>query len=246
MALSVKIVKRRGPIARFMRWYFRRRYAVLFFSLLFTIAFVPIFSAVTSGAPLMKAVLVANLFAAALSTMTRRLRRGLAAIAFTVFVIAYPLERALDVDLFAHGLGLWSITAAVAAGGAVVFAMRARRVDSEHLYAALSAYLLAGLVFGVIHFIIERAYPGSYGMNGETMLVPFNIHEAIYFSFVTMATLGYGDIVPISPAARSFSIVEAVLGQLYLAVMIARIVSVYAPGSRSQRVKTSSESEDDD
>ena len=246
MALSDTIVRRRGPLARFMRWYFRRRYAVLFLTLLFTIAFVPIVSAVTSGAPLMKAVLVANLFAAALSTMTRRMRWVLAAIAFTVFVIAYPLERALGVDLFAHGLGLWSITAAVAAANAVVFAMRAHRVDSEHLYAALSAYLLAGLVFGVIHFIIERAYPGSYGMNGLTMLVPFNIHEAIYFSFVTMATLGYGDIVPISPAARSFSIVEAVLGQLYLAVMIARIVSVYAPGGRSPRAKSRSESEDDE
>ncbi|MGB5038869.1 MAG: hypothetical protein WBQ66_19850, partial [Blastocatellia bacterium] len=90
MALSVKIVKRRGPIARFMRWYFRRRYAVLFLSLLFTIAFVPIVSAITSGAPLMKAVLVANLFTAALSTMTRRMRRILAAVAFAVFVMAYP------------------------------------------------------------------------------------------------------------------------------------------------------------
>ena len=229
-----------------MRWYFRRRYAVLFCSLLFTIALVPIVSDLTSGAPVMKAVLVANLFTAALSTMTRRMRWVLAAVAFSVFVIAYPLERALEVDLFAGGLGLWSVTAAVAAGSAVVFAMRARRVDSEHLYAALSAYLLAGLVFGVIHFIVERAYPGSYGVNGVTLLVPFDIHEAIYFSFVTMATLGYGDIVPISPAARSFSIVEAVIGQLYLAVMIARIVSVYAPGTRSRRARSSSKSEDAD
>ena len=53
---------------------------------------------------------------------------------------------------------------------------------------------------------------------------------AIYYSFVTLTTLGYGDVVPRSEAVRGLAILEAVVGQLYLAVMIARLVSLYAVG----------------
>ncbi len=216
-------------MARFGRWYFRRRYAILFYSLLFTIAFIPVTTATSTRVPLMKALLVTNLVAAALSTMTQKMRRVLFGSAIVMFLVVYPVELMLDVNLLTGGLGLWSITAGVAAGNAVVFAVRARRVDSEHLFAALSAYLLAGLVFGVIHYVLERAVPGSYAVNGVLLAVPFDISEAVYFSFVTLATLGYGDIVPVSEAARSIAIVEAIIGQLYLAVMIARIVSMYVP-----------------
>jgi hypothetical protein len=52
--------------------------------------------------------------------------------------------------------------------------------------------------------------------------------SAIYFSFVTLATLGYGDVLPRSETARGIAIVEAIAGQLFLAVMIARLVSIYA------------------
>lgn len=234
MALPDKAQKRPGILARFGRWYVRRRYAVLFYSLLITIAFVPIASSISTKVPLTRAFLVANLFAAGLSTMTRTMRRWLLGTAALFFLIVYPVERFLDLQLFMGGLGLWSATATVAAANAVAYALRARRVDSEHLYAALSAYLLAGLVFGFIHFILERYIPGSYAVNGQVLMVPFQIQEAIYFSFVTMATLGYGDIVPVSDAARSIAIVEAVIGQLYLAVMIARIVSMYVPRSQSR------------
>jgi len=218
-------------------WYRRRRYAVLFFTLLFTIAFVPMMNAVCPQLSLVKALLVANLFAAAMSTVRKRMRRNLGLAAVGVFILVYPLERLMGLHLFAGGLGLWSVAAAIAAWGAVVYAMRARRVDSEHLFAALSAYLLAGMIFGAVHYVLERAIPGSYATFGEPLTRPFDIYEASYFSFVTMATLGYGDIVPISPSARSISIVEAIIGQLYLAVMIARIVSVYVPGRRPGRGK---------
>lgn len=234
MAQSVKSPGTSHSAARFVRWYVRHRYAVLFYSLLITIAIVPIATTISSQVPLTRAFLVANLIAAGLSTMTRILRRWLLGIAVVFFLIVYPLEQVFDVHLFMGGLGLWSVTAAVAAANAVAYSVRARRVDSEHLYAALSAYLLAGLVFGFIHFIIERYIPGSYAVNGQVLMVPFQIQEAIYFSFVTMATLGYGDIVPLSDAGRSLAIVEAVIGQLYLAVMIARIVSMYVPRNRTR------------
>ncbi len=74
---------------------------------------------------------------------------------------------------------------------------------------------------------MEGAMPGSLcRLSGAdaSLAVP-GLGESIYFSFVTLATLGYGDVVPVSPLARSYVTIEAVGAQLYLAVLIARLVS---------------------
>jgi hypothetical protein len=78
---------------------------------------------------------------------------------------------------------------------------------------------------------MERAWPGSLAVAGAAV-VPgrFSPSSAIYFSFVTQATLGYGDVVPASEVARGLAIIQAVAGQLYLAVMVARLVSLYVRG----------------
>jgi voltage-gated potassium channel Kch len=71
--------------------------------------------------------------------------------------------------------------------------------------------------------------PGTFSFTGE-----FSQASAIYFSFVTLATLGYGDIVPRADVARGIAIVEGVGGQLFLAVLVARLVSLYSkPGNQS-------------
>jgi hypothetical protein len=103
--------------------------------------------------------------------------------------------------------------------------MRAATVDAEHLYAALSAYLLAGIYFGVLYWVLEQVWPGSFTKNDE-----FSRVSAIYFSFVTLATLGYGDIAPRTDIARGLAIIEGVGGQLFLAVLVARLVSLYGRG----------------
>jgi hypothetical protein len=102
--------------------------------------------------------------------------------------------------------------------------------DREHLYAGLSAYLLAGIFFGVFYWVLERTWSGSFVIAGEGAQSNFSLPAAIYYSFVTLTTLGYGDITPRSEVGRGLAIMEAVAGQLYLAVMIARLVSFYAAG----------------
>jgi hypothetical protein len=87
------------------------------------------------------------------------------------------------------------------------------------------AYLLAGIFFGVLYHAVESVWPGSFAAAGA--IKEFPLFDAIYFSFVTLATLGYGDLVPVSGVARGLAVVEAVSGQLFLAVMIARLVSTY-------------------
>jgi voltage-gated potassium channel Kch len=98
----------------------------------------------------------------------------------------------------------------------------------EHLYAALSAYLLAGIFFGIFYWVLEQIAPRTFAAAGD-----FSRMSAIYFSFVTLATLGYGDIVPRTDVARGLAIVEGVGGQLFLAVMVARLVSLYSRGNET-------------
>jgi hypothetical protein len=105
----------------------------------------------------------------------------------------------------------------------VRFALGTRTIEAEHVYAALSAYLLAGLLFGVLYWSISIAWPGSFAEAGDDAI--FTLSSAMYFSFVTLATLGYGDVLPKSEVARGLAIFEAVGGQLYIAVLIARLVS---------------------
>src|SRR5262249_56877801 len=103
----------------------------------------------------------------------------------------------------------------------------------EQVYAALSAYLLAGLVFGVLHWAITIRWPGSLAEAGAVGTpVPIPLSTAIYYSFVTLATLGYGDVVPRTQVARGLAVLEAVGGQLYIAVMIARLVGAHIETSR--------------
>jgi voltage-gated potassium channel len=103
--------------------------------------------------------------------------------------------------------------------------MRPGVVDGERIFAALDVYLLAGLVFGVGYWVLDQTWPGSFVVASGHR---FDLPRAAYFSFVTIATLGYGDIVPVSDPARGLAILEAVAGQMYLAVLVARLVSLYS------------------
>jgi len=123
-------------------------------------------------------------------------------------------------------LAIWAGIAVLGAASSVRFAMRSARVGAEQIYAALSAYMLAGIFFGILYHAVEHAWPGSITVAGA--IREFPLFDAIYLSFVTLATLGYGDLLPVSEVARGLAIVEAVSGQLFLAVMISRLVSSYS------------------
>ena len=203
--------------------YLCRRYEILFYTLLVTLMAAPLAAALELKGALLELLLAANLLAAVMPISTGRGRRVLLAI-LAVLWLARAATAWFGYSAFsAVTLGLWVLLAMFAAGAALRFAMRASRVDAEHLYAALSAYLLAGIFFGIFYWVLERIGPGTFAAPAE-----FSRMSAIYFSFVTLATLGYGDIVPRTDIARGLAIVEGVGGQLFLAVMVARLVSLYA------------------
>lgn len=106
---------------------------------------------------------------------------------------------------------------------------------------AVSAYLLLGGVFGVAASQIEFAFPGSYLDNTQPSGA-VTWQSLFYDSYVTISTLGYGDVVPVSDWARSLASLEAVLGTLFVAIVIARLVGV---GSTRWRMNTEQVEVDD-
>ena len=102
-----------------------------------------------------------------------------------------------------------------------------RAVSQETILAAINAYLCMGLTFAFAYFSVNLAIPESY--SGAFLDSPLRdqLEGFIYFSFVTMTTLGYGDITPVTPAASVLAYMQAIAGQLYIAVTIARVVGIH-------------------
>jgi hypothetical protein len=209
-------------VGRLVRGYSRRRYSILFYSLLITMAAAPASAALGSSGWLIEFFLAANLLIAVIPAGGERSRSVLLAV-LTVLGMARMVAARFDHPVLSvTALGIWTIVGLLAAALALRFAIRSGFVGSEHVYAALSAYLLAGILFGLFYWVVEQMRPASFGVTGE-----FSRMSAVYFSFVTLATLGYGDIVPRTDVARGLAIVEGIGGQLFLAVLVARLVSLY-------------------
>jgi len=96
-------------------------------------------------------------------------------------------------------------------------------ISKNHVVGAISIYLLLGLGFGVLNMLLELILPGSYkGLTPDGGGI-----DMIYFSFVSMTTLGYGDVVPIRPLAQAVAYIGAVAGQFYMAILVAGLVGAF-------------------
>ena len=219
--------KARRPIreTRFWQAYNRSRYAILFYGLLLTLLLMPIVTTLGLPATLIKLLLGTCLLAAVMPNATRRTRQALFGAVVLLIAARYLAEQGhLRVDS-ALLLVIVGLTGLLSAAGALRFALSARTVDSETLYAALSTYLLAGLFFGQIYWSVEMIRPGS--LTGPD---PISEVITVYYSFVTLATLGYGDILPRTDIARGLAVFEVIGGQLFLAVMVARLIGAFSGG----------------
>ena len=104
--------------------------------------------------------------------------------------------------------------------------MRARRISSNEIYGAISIYLLIGAFFGIVYQTVLLFDPNALYFNPTNFKkLPPPDGESFYYSFITLSTVGYGDVSPVSPIARSISMTEAILGVMYVATMIARFVA---------------------
>jgi voltage-gated potassium channel len=102
----------------------------------------------------------------------------------------------------------------------IVQISRARNVTARVILEAINAYLLMGVLFSILVSLLVHHDPNSFSFGRS----PFPVLNSLYFGFVSMSTLGYGDMLPISPQAKSLATLISVCGQLYLAIIVALLV----------------------
>lgn len=116
------------------------------------------------------------------------------------------------------------------------FVMLARRVDSNVLCSGIAAFLLLALLWAFIYQLVERQVPDSFAFTvGSQHAREMKGMVAVYFSLVTLCTVGFGDIVPTSDIARTCAMLEGVTGVFFVAVVISRLVSLFTIEHQADR-----------
>ena len=107
--------------------------------------------------------------------------------------------------------------------------LRAQSVTPDTIYGAISVYLLMALLWGSAYLLLETLQPGALALDSARHPNHrIDWFDCMYFSFVTLTSTGFGDMVPITAQSRSLSILEAVSGIMYVAVLVARLVGLYS------------------
>jgi len=171
-------------------------------------------------------------------TMTRDRRHVLRTVVLLAVALAFRVAHQTSPGrvtlLLAHATGVvflaWSAVLlfrhAVAAPG---------RMNQDRILGAVCTYLMLGVIGAAVASSIAAMQSGAFrfpeGISTDGSYLEVGTSGFLYFSFVTLATLGYGDITPVTPLARTFSWMLAVIGQMYLVIVVARLVSLWASGT---------------
>jgi hypothetical protein len=209
--------------------YSRRRFACLFFSLLITMVAAPVLGAMGLGTRFIEIFLGLNILAAVLVTVFSfgtHLGVGLLLLLAVSRAGHALLGQGLLLDT---SLGVGVVICLLAIGIMLRLILSEGSVTSERIFAALDVYLLVGVTCGLLFCVFEEMWPGSFSFQGSTFAETKQspLAHTIYFSFVTLGTLGYGDIIPVGGPVRALAVAEAMIGQMYLVVIVARLVSLY-------------------
>ncbi len=206
------------------------RYGALLASLLLLAIVVPIFEGTQHGAVVSDVVSTAILVSAIWATSRRR-RDLVVLLALAVLVDGSRLF-AFESEIVANTCS--GITAVLFFAYATATILRdlltARRVTLDTIGGAFCCYLMIGLAWGSLYFVIEILHRGSFNL-GEALeptyaALQYGYMRLIYYSIVTLTTVGYGDISPKIPLTQNLSALEAMVGQFYIAVLVARLVSI--------------------
>ena len=111
-----------------------------------------------------------------------------------------------------------------------------KKIALNDIYGAVCAYLLIGLTWAFIYSAIEYFHPGALYIPKANLDAFSKLPYLIYFSFITLTTTGYGDIYPIGLIAKSLAYIEAIVGQIYLVVLIGWMVGIYVSRSRKKEI----------
>lgn len=154
--------------------------------------------------------------------------RGRLLVGLVVVMLPIQLWRYLDpndIVLVLHPLGL-IVFLALLSWALAVSVFEAERIGIDQVLGGVVLYLNIGLTFAVAYSLVAHLAPGAFVFPAPSPTVPVHPSYFAYFSFVTLTTVGYGDTIPVEPIARSLATLEASMGQLYPAIILARLVSI--------------------
>ncbi len=137
----------------------------------------------------------------------------------------------LDIYLDASALMISGLTLGIVVARAV---FAPGRITFHRIIGAILVYLCIGLTFVSLYRFVALTVPGAFSGLGRLQDNLANASNLIYFSFVTLTSVGYGDIVPVHPVARSLANIEAIIGQFYPATLLARLVTLELEGRRGR------------
>ena len=217
---------------QFERSPFLRRFSAIELLVALTALFVsfPFIESLPSGALIESILLTVVLVSALLAIATRRRILIVAALLALPALIGRWLNHyrpdLVPPEVFLIGgivFGLFVV------GNLLRFVLNAPSVNTEVLCASISAYLLLGLLWTLGYWLIAELVPDAFAFNASTVADrSMKGLNGLYFSFITLSTVGYGDITPVSKVARMLAAAEATTGLLYVAVLIARLVALHA------------------
>ena len=209
------------------------RFFLLFVFLLATLILLPYAEASHYGS---YAFRIIGSFAIVVSVYAAKIHRGLLVLAILLAIPAL-FERIVLPKVNAHSFSIFNNVLTLVFDVVIVVVifrhvLAAEQPTSETIFGALCIYLLVGFTFASVYGMVAAFQPNAFYLDPRTNLhsVPDRF-DFIYYSFGTMTSLGAAGITPVSTQARSFSILEAILGVLYLAVLIAGLIGAYRPKS---------------
>jgi hypothetical protein len=175
----------------------------------------------------------ASMFTAAVWAMTpdRLLRAGALAsgisVIFSGLLNSYTPSDATALAVFVTSIAYHAVMVIVLA----LYTFRVKVVLGDVVLAATSLYLVIGSGFAAIYALVEWLVPGSFVTSSGA---PVTWQLMVYFSYVTLTTVGYGDMTPVGPIAQAFAAFEAVLGVLYTVILLSRLVGLHAAGNKDE------------
>ena len=204
---------------------------VLLIALLLLIFIVPAIPSrgLHSARILLSVIVISGLFAADFSKTAFRILAtiGTLVITATAVDLVFPDSQYLNIlAFFLNTLFFVIVTIAL-----VAHVTLAREVFSSTMLCAINSYLLIGLTLSIFLLILDLFIPGSFT---QIEASEGSLSSFIYYGFVTLTTLGYGDITPDTPLARSLASFTALFGQLYLVIIMALIIGKFLRGKNDE------------
>lgn len=213
----------------FKVWFYYHRFDILLIVLLLFLLFGPLIERDIGGRVNLSHVLNGCIAVSAVYSArgTRRhIKTSLALVIASVALASSGIEVIREA-----GVALDIAVLALTGYGILKYILQVPAVTRRVIVAAICVYLLIGLTYARAYYLLFLAFDAPVLAHGPGFVS--GMPEYVYFSITTMTTVGYGDIQPITPFTRSLAVTEAVLGQIFLVVMIGRLVGLNVAHERS-------------